>query len=171
LPFASDYFDAVVSQFGLMFFADRVAALREMRRVLRPGGRLALAVWDDLDQSPGYAAMYALLARLFGDEVGAALRSPFTLGDPNTLRTLFRAAGMSPVTIETRSGMAHFPSLQAWVATEIKGWVLADVLDDAQYNDLQRAAQRELGAFVTPDGDVRFPAPAHIVTTTKPGAP
>jgi SAM-dependent methyltransferase len=66
LPFADARFDAVLSQFGLMFFVDKVAALREMRRVLRPRGRLAVAVWDALEQSPGYAAFAALLQRLFG---------------------------------------------------------------------------------------------------------
>jgi len=49
LPFPHRSFDAVVSQFGLMFFADRHRAIREMLRVLAPGGRLAAAVWDSLD--------------------------------------------------------------------------------------------------------------------------
>ena len=52
LPYADGQFDAVVSQFGLMFFADRVQALREMRRVLRPAGRLAVAVWSGLETMP-----------------------------------------------------------------------------------------------------------------------
>jgi ubiquinone/menaquinone biosynthesis C-methylase UbiE len=49
LPLNSESFDAVVSQFGLMFFDDRRTALREMIRVLRPGGRMAVAVWGSLD--------------------------------------------------------------------------------------------------------------------------
>src|SRR5512134_2443995 len=61
LPFADRAFDAVVSQFGLMFFTDRHRALREMLRVLTPGGRLAVAVWDSLASNPAYAAEVALL--------------------------------------------------------------------------------------------------------------
>jgi ubiquinone/menaquinone biosynthesis C-methylase UbiE len=57
LPFPDESFDAVASQFGFMFFEDRHATLREMIRVLRPGGRLAVAVCDSLDHSPGYAAV------------------------------------------------------------------------------------------------------------------
>jgi ubiquinone/menaquinone biosynthesis C-methylase UbiE len=52
LPFADRSFDAVVSQFGLMFFADRHRALREMLRVLTAAGGLVVAVWDSLDTMP-----------------------------------------------------------------------------------------------------------------------
>ena len=54
LPFEDAHFDAVVSQFGLMFFSDRVGAIREMLRCLRPGGRTAVAVWDALERSQAY---------------------------------------------------------------------------------------------------------------------
>ena len=77
LPFANATFDRVVSQFGLMFFQDQVAAAGEMLRVLRPGGRLVVAVWSSLNETPGYAAMAQLLRRLFGAEVASALEAPF----------------------------------------------------------------------------------------------
>jgi SAM-dependent methyltransferase len=59
LPYPDASFDAVVSQFGLMFFADRTRALREMLRVLKPGGRVAVAVWGELGRTPAYAASNA----------------------------------------------------------------------------------------------------------------
>lgn len=55
LPYPDASFDAVVSQFGLMFFTDRQRALQEMVRVLRPRGRVAVAVWDSLENVPAYA--------------------------------------------------------------------------------------------------------------------
>ena len=88
LPFPDASFDAVVSQFGLMFFDDRTKALREMQRVLRPGGPLVVAVCDALENSPGYAALAALLDRLFGTTVGDAFRAPFVLGDEGRLLAL-----------------------------------------------------------------------------------
>jgi ubiquinone/menaquinone biosynthesis C-methylase UbiE len=167
LPFASASFDVVVSQFGLMFFEDRRAALQEMRRVLRPGGRLVVAVWDTLEHSPGYAAMADLLQRLFGEQVAGALHAPFVLGDSQNLRSLFVDAGIPDAEITTHQGTARFPSIQSWVSTEIKGWTLADVLDDAQFDRLLKEAERTLRRFTAADGTVAFNTPAHIVTATK----
>jgi ubiquinone/menaquinone biosynthesis C-methylase UbiE len=170
LPFASASFDVVVSQFGLMFFEDRRAALEEMLRVLRPGGRLAVAVWDSLDNTPGYAAVAELLQRLFGDRVAEALRTPFVLGDTQGLRSLFADAGMPDARVTTQAGAARFPSIRSWIYTDIKGWTLADVLDDAQYERLLKEAEHDLRRFTIADGTVVFSAPAHIVTAAKPGS-
>jgi SAM-dependent methyltransferase len=173
LPFDSSSFDAVVSQFGLMFFEDKAAALKEMVRVLQPGGWLALAVWDSLDHIPGYAAMVSLLQRLFGEQAVNGLRPPFSLGDRPEgdrpeLQALLAEAGLSEADITTQPGVVRFPSLQAWVYTDVKGWVLDDMLDEAQFELLLKEAEQALQAFVTAQGTVSFASSAHIVTFTKP---
>lgn len=168
LPFEGDRFDAVVSQFGLMFFDDKVTAIKEMVRVLKPGGMLAIAVWDSLQNTPGYAAMVDLLQRLFGQDAADGLRMPYTLGEIPALRALLDRAGIPDGTITTHQGMAHFPSLHSWIHTDIKGWVLADLIDDAQFERLLTEGERVLQPFVTNGGAVSFPAPAHIVQFGKP---
>ena len=167
LPFPDGSFDAVVSQFGLMFFEDRVQAVREMRRVLKPGGRMALAVWDALANSPGYAAMAALLDRLFGPRIAGELHAPFSLGDAAKLRGLFAEAGLGDATVATQAGTARFPSIEAWVRTDVKGWTLADRIDDEQYALLLREAEIALRPYARADGAVAFDAPAHVVTARK----
>ena len=167
LQFHDASFDAVLCQFGLMFFTDRAAALREMWRVLRPGGRLVVAVWDAVETSPGYAAMVGLLHRLFGEDVAATLLAPFCLGDEALLRALFEQAGIGDSRVQTIIGRAQFDSLSAWVHTDIKGWTLADMIDDAQFAVLQREANTALAEFVQSDGAVAFAAPAHIVVASK----
>jgi SAM-dependent methyltransferase len=133
LPFDEESFDAVVCQFGLMFFEHPAAALREMVRVTRSGGRIAVAVWDVLANVPGYATVTELLQRLFGDEAADAVRAPYLLGEVVTLRGLFHRAGIADVEINTHVGTARYSSIESWVYTDIKGWTLANMIDDDQY--------------------------------------
>lgn len=167
LPFEDASFDAVTCQFGLMFFEDRVEALAEMARVTRPGGRIVVATWDALARTPGYSAMVDLLQRLFGEEIASGLRAPFVLGEPAALQELFDAAGMADAKVDTQTGTARFASIADWVRTDIKGWTLAEAIDDAQCAELQAAAQSELKQFAAGDGSVSFDAPAHIFTAIK----
>jgi SAM-dependent methyltransferase len=167
LPFDAETFDAVCCQFALMFFEDRLAAIHEMLRVSRRGGRVAVAVWASLASSPGFAAEVDLLGRLFGEPAADALRAPFALGDVETLRALFAEAGAPNVQIETHDGTARFPSIRSWMFVDARGWTLADLIDDAGVERLVGEAERELGRFVTADGTVAFPAPAHIAVVTK----
>jgi len=167
LPFDDEMFDAVVSQFGLMFFANRRQALAEMVRVLKGNGRLAIAVWDSLENTPGYAAVVTLLERLFGAAVAEGLRSPYVLGDRTELAALFAGLPLVDLHIETRPGCARFPSIADWMFTDIRGWTLADMIDDDQFELLLREAEVVFRPFCNPDGIVQFDAPAHIVTARK----
>ena len=168
LPFGSADFDAVLSQFGLMFFQDRQAAIREMWRVLRPGGRLVIAVWGTLEQAVGYLAATRLLARLFGEEIAALLRAPYTLGDPSVLEALLVESGVEKPDIAHLEGEARFPSIRSWMHTDVRGWTLSGRLDDEQFEILVREAEHELSRFVTPQGPVRFDHPALVATARKP---
>lgn len=168
LPFPDAAFDAVLCQFGLMFFDDRAAALREMSRVVRPSGKAVVSVWDTAETSPGYARMIALIDRLFGSDAANALRAPFVLGEKDALRSVLRDGGWEDATVTTEIGTARFASIFEWVRMDVRGWTLADMIDDEQFSALVAAAERELAVFAGPDGSVAFPAPAHIITWTRP---
>jgi len=165
LPFADATFDAVVSQFGFMFFADQAGALREMWRVLRPGGHLAVAVCDAVDHSPGYAVVTELLHRLFGEKVATSMRAPFASGDPALLRARCVEAGLEAARITRHDGTVRFDSIRALVATERAcAWTLGGLLDDAQFDRLAIAAEESLQPFVEPDGGIAFNMPALVIT-------
>lgn len=170
LPYPEECFDAVVSQFGLMFFADRRKALKEMLRMLTPQGRLAVAVWDSLENVPAYATEVALLDRIAGASAADAVRAPFVLGDRKDLLALFEDAGVSSVAIETHGGTGRFPSVKAMVEADLRGWlpVMGVVLKEEQIQHVLTEAENALGRYVTAQGDVAFDVSAHIVTGSKP---
>jgi hypothetical protein len=112
--------------------------------------------------------MANLLRRLFGDEAAVSLDAPFVLGDRELLRSVFDAAGIADAEIMTETGTARFPSLASWIYTDIRGWTLADAIDDEQFARLQHEAETALRPFVTESGTVEFAAPAHIVTAAVP---
>ena len=151
LPFRDQSFDAVVSQFGLMFFSDRTKALSEMVRVLKPGGRLAVAVWDSLDNSDAYPIAVKLLERLAGDDAANALRAPFVLGDKDALVALFEDSGVESVGIETVIGEARFPSIKTMVEADLRGWlpVMGVFLNEDQIQSILEEAETALAEYVT----------------------
>lgn len=162
LPFDDNGFDAVACQFGLMFFADRPRALREMRRVCRPGGRVAVAVFDGWEDSPGYSDLIPLVASLIGPEAAAALKAPFCLGAGDALQKILDDAGFNRAEVVAQVGTVVQPSLDAWLETEIGGWTLATMVDDTAMAALKAAAPGRLGRYLRPDGSVAFPAPARF---------
>jgi ubiquinone/menaquinone biosynthesis C-methylase UbiE len=102
LPFDDDAFDALVCQFGFMFFPDRAAGYAEARRVLRPGGALLFNAWDSLEQNPISQRVEAAVAALFpGDPPSFLGRVPFGYADVARITDELRSAGFSDVRAET----------------------------------------------------------------------
>lgn len=163
LPFADATFDAVLCQFALMFLADRTKALREMRRVTKPGGRIGLFVWDSVENSPGYDTLVPLLGEVAGPEAAAALAAPFCLGRRESVDAELASAGLTAERRVSFTGTAHHDSLDDWIDTEIGGWTLAESVTAPQKEALKRVIRDRLAHFVGDDGGVAFPAPAHLV--------
>ncbi|MEE8535970.1 MAG: methyltransferase domain-containing protein [Kiloniellales bacterium] len=168
LPFEDGAFDAVVSQFVLMFVPDRQAAVAEMGRVLAPGGRLAVAVWVGFDRAPGYAILTEITGRRVGSAAAEVFKAPFALGDEAELAALFHAAGLADIEVRTRDGWARYPSIDHFIRTEVKGSPVDDLLDEAAFQALLEEAREELKSFRDEDGRVAIPLDARIVTARKP---
>jgi SAM-dependent methyltransferase len=172
LPFAEQAFDAVLCQLGLQFFADRLAALREMCRVLRPGGRVVVMVWRPIELSPGFAVLAAALERHIGPDAAAIMRAPFSLGDAEELSSLVGAGGFEAPDLRAETGAVRFPSVERFVASYVAGSPLAGPVAAASAEArgaLLVEVVTELGQFG--DEELKFPIEAHLARGRRPAAP
>ncbi len=169
MPFADAAFDIVYCQQALQFFADRPAALGEMRRVLVENGRLALSVLRSIEHNPGYVALAEALERYAGADAGAMMRSPFPSLSVDELRDLVKDGGFREVRIRLGIGSARFASVEEFLRQEAASSPLAgpigalrDDVREALIQDLREA----LREYADDDGIV-FPAETYLAVTHR----
>jgi len=104
----SNAFDLVTCQQSLQFFPDRLAALREMKRALLPGGQLAVAVWTGIADNEWFTAIQKALRATLGAEAAAVIQAPFRWPNAEDLRETIEAAGFSDVRLSRMDGTLTF---------------------------------------------------------------
>ena len=162
-----DAFDLVTCQQGLQFFPDRPAALTEMRRALRPGGQLGIAIWGAIEDCPPFAALANALGRVLGAETADAYEAgPWGFSDSDSLARLVKDSGFTnvkvrryelPLIFEGGPGQLLLTLRAASVATTLAQLPDADQLALAE-------AVEEAARPITFDGIVRSHATSHILT-------
>jgi SAM-dependent methyltransferase len=101
LEFPDNHFDAVVCQYGVMFFPDKPKAFSEAFRVLRPGGHFLFNTWNSIDANPAVAVIDKVMKETFGAEAPNFLeKGPFSFYDKDKIRDLMEAAGFKNINIE-----------------------------------------------------------------------
>src|SRR5262245_19708197 len=171
LPFFDENFDLILCQFGLMFFRHRHAALTEMHRVLKTGGRVTLSVWQAIDHHPFYQAIHDVTQQHFGK---SSVQAVFSLGDVDELRKLFTDSGFRHITIESASITARFSQPEEFLAWELD----VDTAKTPGLQNLDAQAQQAIMAGVREemqgpldevmqDHQVVLPFHAHIAQARK----
>jgi ubiquinone/menaquinone biosynthesis C-methylase UbiE len=120
IPFPDASFDALAAQFGVMFFPDKVKAMQEARRVLRPGGRYVFNVWDSLEHNPIPRTVHETIAAKFPANPPSFLKAaPYGYSDRAELERVCRAAGFTKVKFEA----VEFPSVAPTAEDAARGFV------------------------------------------------
>jgi SAM-dependent methyltransferase len=165
LPTAS--LDGVLARWGYMLLADPETALRETRRVLRPGGRVALAAWTDPTDNPwGSVPMEEMRAIAGLPEPDLDAPNMFAFRDPDRIRSLLEETGFTDITVEQVDIVFRYPDLDTWwdvqldISTGLADQVTA--LSPAQRDDLRDAIDARLAPYVAQDGSVALPGRTHV---------
>ena len=162
LDLSAAMLDAVISRWGYMLLADPEAGLREARRVLKPGGHLALAVWGPRAANPWITLVQEQLERLgHAEPVDDSLPGMFALSAPGALEELLGAAGFSEPKVEEVEVRWSSPSLddrwQEMVETSVSLPATLGALSPAEHYELREAVDEALAPYVAADGTVTVP--------------
>lgn len=170
LPFADQAFDAVVCQFGVMFFPDRVAAYREARRVLRPGGTFLFNAWDRIERNLGSDLLVNAVAGLFPDSPeGFFRRVPFSYHDVERIETDLLDAGFETVEIETVEKRCRAASARDAAIGLCQGTPLRSEIEPHGPDALERATDAAAAALDELEGPNGLDAPmsAHVAAAVR----
>jgi ubiquinone/menaquinone biosynthesis C-methylase UbiE len=169
LPFPSGCFNAVLCQLGLQFFPDKPKALREMRRVVREPGRVAVSVYSPIERTPGANAFVRALDEVLGLQASRIKRGEHSFASPAQLEKLLRDAGFGTVEVHTVVQTIEFPSVLDYVRFQLLATPMTVLLKDkieperqAIISSVASKAATLSGPAMLDGGKFTFPQEAYV---------
>jgi SAM-dependent methyltransferase len=169
LPFENASFDLVLCQLGLQFFPDQLLALREMKRVLKPQGRVALSVYSAIERTPAANAFARALDQRLGPDASRTKRVEHVFSVADEVGTLMAGAGFGEIVLNTVTKWISFPSVFDYVRFQLVATPMSGLLGDRnaqERDDAIRAIASDTQSYLDPEmlqgGRLSFPQEAHV---------
>lgn len=164
LPFPDQTADVVMCAQTLQFLTDRHQALAEMRRILRPGGRLAVSLWRPLDENPYFQALLAAVTHYLGSETAGGLQAAFALTGAAEIRALLAGGYYWNVEMKEVQLELSLPPLPLFIPRHVGATPMATAFAAASPAAQQAViadVARQLASYQTKNG-VRVPFRCHL---------
>jgi ubiquinone/menaquinone biosynthesis C-methylase UbiE len=175
--FARD-FDFAFSRFGMMFFANPVAAMRNVRSALVPGGRLTFITWRPLADNPWFSVPKAVVLRFLpppGDDAQTCGPGPFSMANPDVVRAQLTAAGFVDATFERVDGLVMVgrdvdQAVEFQLALGPAGEIVREAgeLATTRHGEIVAALRDALSQYVASDGSVRMQSSSWTISARNP---
>ena len=169
LPFPDATFDAVVCQFGVMFYPDKAKGHGEARRVLAPGGRYVFNVWDSHDYNPFARIAHDVVNRFFPTEPPEFYRVPFSMHEIDPIKTSLIDEGFSDIDVSVIAVEREIPDTDAFARGMVYGNPLIDQIQargdiepDRVVDAIAEQLRREFGQAPAP-----MPLQAIVFSATR----
>ena len=172
LPFPDRAFDAVVCQFGLMFFPDKAAGVREAYRVLRPAERTSSACGTPSSETPIARITHETIATFFPADPPQFYTVPFSLHDVAAMRRLLEAAGFAEIHSESVETVGESPTAEDAARGLVEGNPVVGAIMERRPEalaEIKAAVARNIAAELG-DRPVRCRLRAHVFTARRPEA-
>jgi SAM-dependent methyltransferase len=171
LDFPDETFDAVTCVCTLMFSPEPERAIGEIRRVLKPGGRFGIVVWDEPSLNPFSIVLLSVMSAFVAlpPLPGADAPGPFRFAATETLESVLQSGGFSTFEIENRTMTFDFPSVEAYlqIVSEVAGWTRKlEALSSGDRFRLRQAVAEAAGPYCV-DGRVRVGSAVHCAVGRK----
>jgi ubiquinone/menaquinone biosynthesis C-methylase UbiE len=174
LPFDKNAFDLVLCQLGLQFFPDKPLALREMRRVLVPSGRVAPSVYSAIERTPAADAFVRALDQSLGSDASRTKRAEHIFPVADEVGALMAREGFEEITLRTVTKRITFPSVFDYVQFQLVATPMAGLLVDrsaAERESVIKVVASDTRSFLDPemlrDGSLSFPQEAHVAIARR----
>jgi SAM-dependent methyltransferase len=164
LPFRDQTADVVLCAQTLQFLTDRHQALAEMRRILRPGGRLAVSLWRPLDENPYFQALLATITDYLGPDIAGGLKAAFALTGAAEIRALLAGGNFWNVEVKVVQLELDLPPLPLFIPRHVSATPMASAFDAASPAAQQAViadVARQLAPYQTKNG-IRVPFRCHL---------
>ncbi|MCB0196045.1 MAG: methyltransferase domain-containing protein [Anaerolineae bacterium] len=165
LPFDDNSIDVVLCAQTLQFLPEKITGLAEMRRVVKPSGRVAVSLWCPLEQSPYFYTLVETIARHIGPETAIGLKSAFNLSNGDEIYALIEAAGFEQIEMTVRQLDLPLPHLTEFIPRHISATPMA-----AGFNQAAPVVQQKIVWEVTEqlreyqiNGRTEIPFKSHVI--------